>query len=61
MKSLKLYRVVRYLFRPSIIAVFAYSKEDAKDIVTKKYGPDTCVAYWMKIKRGLCIEEVSRR
>ncbi len=61
MRKLKLYRVIRYMTRPHVVVVFAYDKDDANVLVGKKYGPDSCEATSMRIKRGFCIEEIGRR
>ena len=61
MKKLRFYKVTRYIFSPYMVAVFALDKEDALDIVTKKYGPATSEVCLVRIRRGLCIEEVGRR
>ena len=57
MRKLRLFRVIRPLTSPKIISVFALNKEDAEEIVTKKYGPDFNIIRSIRIKRGLCLEE----
>jgi len=58
--NLYLYRVYRPIFLPRVVLVFAKSKEEAKEIINKRYGHDHSMVDKIRIKKGLCFEENRR-
>ena len=61
-KSLRLYRVIRFMGSPESVLVFAPCREKANEYSDKKYGP---VIYseieHIKVKEGIVLEEVRRK
>ena len=55
--SLRLYKVFRYLAKPNVVVVLARDKEDAKELVNKRHGHDSCEVKNIRMIRGKMFTE----